>query len=297
MSKHLSLDATALAIEKEQGKVHVVAHDLAYQRLGIVNVVYFGQPGAPSGRWALVDAGVMGTSGQILKAVAQRFGSDSRPAAIILTHGHFDHVGALAELAEHWEVPVYAHQLELPYLDGTASYPPPDPSVGGGLMSALAPLYPRGPVDVRQWLEGLPSDGRVPGMGGWRWLHTPGHTPGHVSLWREGDRTLIAGDAFITTDQESAYAVAVQRLEMQGPPMYYTQDWEAAEASVQRLAKLEPELAIPGHGRAVHGVHLRAALRQLAEEFAEIALPRHGRYVSQPARPQDPASAYRSVEE
>jgi glyoxylase-like metal-dependent hydrolase (beta-lactamase superfamily II) len=71
-------------------------------------------------------------------------------------------------------------------------------------MARLSPLYPRGPVNVSGRLRALPADGSVPGMPGWRWVHTPGHTPGHVSLWRESDRTILAGDAFITTRQESA---------------------------------------------------------------------------------------------
>ena len=62
---------------------------------------------------------------------------------------------------------------------------PPDPSVGGGLMSPLSPLYPREPVDVSRRLQALPADGSVPAMPGWRWVHTPGHAPG-VSLWRPG---------------------------------------------------------------------------------------------------------------
>ena len=66
------------------------------------------------------------------------FGHGNRPAAILLTHGHFDHVGALKTLAEEWDVPVYAHTLELPYLTGRSSYPPPDPSVGGGAMAAMS---------------------------------------------------------------------------------------------------------------------------------------------------------------
>lgn len=293
MNKHLSLDSSARADATEKGAVHVIAPDLGYHRLGIVNVVYVGPARAASGHWVLIDAGVVGTASQILKAVEERFGADSQPAAIVLTHGHFDHVGALPELAARWQVPIYAHSLELPYLDGTASYPPPDPTVGGGLMSALSPLYPRGPIDVGRWLAPLPSDGSVPGMPGWRWLSTPGHTPGHISLWRESDRSLIAGDAFITTDQESAYAVAVQRLEMQGPPAYYTQDWQAAETSVRRLAELEAELAVTGHGRAIRGLELRRTLRQLAQDFADIAVPQHGQYVEQPASPSGPDSPYR----
>ena len=107
---------------------------------------------------------------------------------------------------------------EHPYLIGAASYPPGDPGTGGGIMPALGRFFPTGPVDVGERLRGLPADGTVPGAPGWRWVHTPGHTPGHVSLWRESDRALVAGDAVITTRQESAYAVATQEPEMHGPP-------------------------------------------------------------------------------
>jgi glyoxylase-like metal-dependent hydrolase (beta-lactamase superfamily II) len=271
---------------------HEIAPDLAYQRLAIVNVVFFGKAGAGDREWVLIDAGVMATKGLITGAVGERFGPNSRPAAIIMTHGHFDHVGALEELADEWEVPVYVHELERPYLDGSASYPPPDPTVGGGLMSLMSPLYPRGPWNVSRWLRTLPPDSSVPGMPGWRWLHTPGHAPGHISLWREADRTIIAGDAFITTNQESAYAVAVQEPELHGPPMYYTTDWNKARSSVEMLAGLEPELAITGHGRAMRGVDMRTALHELARDFDRVAVPEHGRYVAKPAHPED-GSAYR----
>lgn len=226
---------------------------------------------------------LMGTTGLITEAAKERFGPNSRPAAIVMTHGHFDHVGALEELADRWEVPVCAHELELPYLDGSASYPPPDPSVGGGLMSALSPLYPRGPMDVDRWLKAFPQDGSVPGMPGWRWLHTPGHTPGHVSLWRETDRTIIVGDAFIMTRQESAYAVAVREPEMHGPPMYYTTNWENARTSVELLASLDPERVVAGHGSAMQGAEMRQALNELARNFDRIAMPEYGKYVDRPA--------------
>lgn len=255
--------------------------DLAYQRLAIVNVIYAGAPG--DHQWVLIDAGMIGTAALIADAAAQRFGKRSRPAAIVLTHGHFDHVGALHALAERWDVPIYAHPLELPYLDGRSAYPPPDPSVGGGLMSTLSRFYPRGPIDVSRWLATLPADGSVPGMPGWQWLHTPGHAPGHISLWREADRSLIVGDAFITTRQESAFAVALQRPEIHGPPMYYTPDWRQARQSVARLAALEPELVVTGHGPAMAGREMRQALHTLARDFDHVAVPEQGRYVHAPA--------------
>jgi glyoxylase-like metal-dependent hydrolase (beta-lactamase superfamily II) len=292
VGRQIPLDQSVRADTAKRDDVHEVAPDLGYQRFAIVNVAYFGAPGASDRQWVLIDAGPVGTTRQILRSVDARFSAGSAPAAIVLTHGHFDHVGALAELLLTWDVPVYAHELELPYLDGRSEYPPPDPTVGGGLIAAISPFFPRGPIDVSASLRALPSDGTVPGMSGWRWLHTPGHTPGHVSLWRESDRTLVAGDAFITTKQESAYASAVQRPEMHGPPTYFTPDWEAAGASVRRLAALEPELVVSGHGRAMHGPELRAALHELADHFDEVAMPHTGRYVREPARADDSGVTY-----
>jgi len=158
-------------------------------------------------------------------------------------------------------------------------------------MAALARFYPRGPVDVSARLKPLPEDGTVPGMPGWRWIHTPGHSVGHVSFWREADRAIIAGDAFVTTGQESAYAVAVQRAEMHGPPMYYTTEWDKAKDSVARLAALDPELVVTGHGEPMQGAEMRAALHRLAREFDSIAVPKDGKYLRHPARAED-GSAY-----
>ena len=275
MTHQLFVDPAEIVAPKASGDgSHEIAPDLAYKRLAIVNVVFYGKPKAGDREWVLLDAGIRGTGGLIRRTAQRRFGPGSRPSAIILTHGHFDHVGTLRDLAERWDVPIYAHELETPYLDGRRSYPPPNPRVGGGLMARISPLYPRGPINVHSRLKLLPANRTVPGMPGWVWIHTPGHSQGHISLWRESDRSLIAGDAFITTNQESAYAVALQRPEMHGPPMYYTEDWTQAGISVARLADLDPELVITGHGAAMHGEEMREALHTLARTFRMIAMPR-----------------------
>jgi glyoxylase-like metal-dependent hydrolase (beta-lactamase superfamily II) len=104
-----------------------------------------------------------------------------------------------------------------------------------------------------------------------------------VSLWREADRTLIAGDAFVTTKQESAIAVLTQRLELHGPPAYFTPDWAAARRSVERLVALNPARVVTGHGRPLEGPEMLEGLRQLARDFDRVAVPRQGRYVNHPA--------------
>lgn len=298
MGQQVPIDSSARADDPEADSArddgtHEIAPDLAYRRLAIVNVVFVGLPGAGDRQWMLVDTGVTGTKQLIISAAKERFGGNSRPAAIILTHGHFDHVNALDEFCAEWDVPVYAHSLEHPYLNGSASYPPPDPSVGGGLMARMSRLFPRGPIDVGSRLRRLPEDGTVPHMPGWRWIATPGHSPGHVSFWRENDRALITGDAFVTTAQESVYAALTQETEIQGPPMYYTPDWDAARRSVQTLAKLQAELVVTGHGRPMRGAQMRSGLDKLARDFDRIAVPDQGRYVEHPARAED-GSAYRA---
>lgn len=234
-------------------------------------------------KWVLLDAGLRSSASKIRKVANHLFWPESKPAAIILTHAHFDHVGSLKKLAEEWDVPIYAHSLERPYLTGVSSYPPPDPAVGGGLMSLISFMYPKGPIDVSDRLLPLPEDGTVPELPEWRYYHTPGHAPGHVSLFRQRDKLLIAGDAFVTTNQESALSVMLQNTILHGPPKYFTYNWISAERSVKTLADLEPEIAATGHGKPMAGEELRKALHHLADNFRDVAVPRSGRYTEEPA--------------
>jgi glyoxylase-like metal-dependent hydrolase (beta-lactamase superfamily II) len=254
-----------------------VLPDLYNYTIQIVNIQLVGDPG--SDPFVLIDAGMPGSADAIIGAIDDRFGANAKPQAIILTHGHFDHVGAIIELIEHYKIPVYAHELELPYLTGEQSYPDPDPTVEGGLLSMISPLYPNEPIDLGGRVKPLPSDGTVPHLPAFRWIHTPGHTPGHVSLFRDRDRALIAGDAFTTVKQESIYSVFTQHKEISGPPRYLTPDWPAAKASVMELEKLKPSVAVTGHGMPMTGEELADNLQLLAKDFDRIAVPDHGKFV------------------
>src|SRR5688572_13456253 len=76
--------------------------------------------------WALIDAGLKSSAPKIKLMAREIFADNETPSCIILTHAHFDHIGSLKELVSFWNVPVYAHYLELPYLTGQSAYPPPD---------------------------------------------------------------------------------------------------------------------------------------------------------------------------
>jgi glyoxylase-like metal-dependent hydrolase (beta-lactamase superfamily II) len=234
-------------------------------------------------QWVLVDTGLKWSVPKIKEMASYLFGEQSIPQAIILTHGHFDHVGSVTKLAEEWDVPVYAHHLEIPYLTGHSDYPPADPTVGGGLMATMSFLYPSSPINVWKYLKALPSEGKIPVLPEWRYIHTPGHAPGHISLFRESDRVLIAGDAFVTTNQESLISVMLQTKVLSGPPKYFTPDWDAAKASVRELADLKPKTAATGHGVPMRGRELQNALEELSNNFNQKAVPAHGRYVPNPA--------------
>ncbi len=256
-----------------------VAQDVLCVQFPLVNLFMIGKPGAQSGQWVLVDAGTANSSEAILNIAAERFGEESMPSSIILTHGHFDHIGAIKDILANWNIPVYAHEYEMPYLTGRKEYPPAAPETDSGLVAKLSPMFPKEPIDISGSIKALPADGSIPGLHGWKWLHTPGHTPGHISLLRETDKVLIAGDAVTTVKQESALAVLTKDQELHGPPAYFTTDWDSARKSIEIVRQLNPSLIISSHGIPMEGEEMKAQLKVLAGNFDSVALPQHGRYV------------------
>ena len=253
-----------------------IAPGVANQPLTIENVYFVGTPGQP---WFLVDSGTPGMAPRIQAAAKSIYGEDARPEAILLTHGHTDHAGSAAALAEAWNVPIYAHSLEIPYLTGLSKYPPKDPTVGGA-MAFISRAFPMNVVDLSGLLQPLPADGVVPGLPSWQWHFTPGHSPGHVSYFCAETSVLLAGDAFTTVNLDSFLDLVTKNPQISLPPTPFTCDWEAARRSVALLAALHPQTLGCGHGRPLSGPSIPADLRRFSETFTP---PAHGRYVGRPA--------------
>ena len=117
-------------------------------------------------------------------------------------------------------------------------------------------------------IEELPADGSIPGLEGWTWLHTPGHTPGSVAFIRAADQVALTGDALVTLLVNSPSAFVLGRQGLSGPPWYTTWDAREAVASIDAIAALQPAVVGGGHGRPMSGAGTAAEVRSFAARKA-----------------------------
>jgi len=183
----------------------------------------------------LVDTGLPGRTATVLRALADTRRAVGDITTILVTHQHMDHVGGLAELGRRSGARVVAHALDVPVITGAR--PPalkPVQKLAGLLVKDPEPA----PVD-----EVLTADGPV-SVPGFRAFHSPGHTPGHVSyLLDRAGGVLFTGDA----------AGGGGRGAVRATPRAMTDDPAAARTSIARLAELDFDVAVFGHGPAVRG--------------------------------------------
>jgi glyoxylase-like metal-dependent hydrolase (beta-lactamase superfamily II) len=180
----------------------------------------------------LVDTGLPGRAPAIVRALTDARRAVGDITTILVTHQHMDHVGGLAELRRRSGARVVAHALDVPVITGAQ---PPAPKTFQKLVGLVVKDPEPAPVD-----EVLLADGPIP-VAGMRAFHTPGHTPGHVSyLLDRGGGVLFAGDA-------------ATGGKVRATPRAMTDDPPAAQASVARLAELDFDVAVFGHGSAVRG--------------------------------------------
>lgn len=182
----------------------------------------------------LIDTGNRSRPGELLGAVRQVEAATSlRLSAILLTHGHEDHSGGLAEIASATGAPIYAHEAELPFLTGAASYGEL-PAHWGYLMPKAKPTPCAAPGAVQTLADGAR-------LGPLRACHTPGHTPGHLAFYHEAAGIWFTGDV-----------VSALLPWLHGPLWPSTYDIGLVRRSARRLLEAGPvQMLCMGHGGPV----------------------------------------------
>jgi hydroxyacylglutathione hydrolase len=157
---------------------------------------------------------------------------------IVLSHAHGDHRGCAGEFA----VPVLCHPAEVSDAEGDGGthyfrFDDLPTRLTRNVMPKLSDFNDGGPVKIDRTL----SEGDE--VAGFTAVECPGHSPGQIALWRENDRTLLAGDAFMAFD--------LMRLKRCAPtlgPRAFCWNEDVARGSLRKLAGLDPLVALPGHG-------------------------------------------------
>ncbi|TYP74624.1 MBL fold metallo-hydrolase [Paenibacillus methanolicus] len=207
----------------------------------------------------LVDCGYPQSATLLETAAADHGIALSSLTRLILTHHDMDHIGSAAELKRAYpHVQILAHEAEAPYIAGEAkslrlaqaedaydALPEEAREAASGFIAFLGAIEPVR-VDHK-----LASGEKLPWCGGIEVVHTPGHMPGHISLYVPASRTMIAADAVVI--EQGALAIANPQ---------YTLDLKEAVRSVRRMLDYEIDELICYHGGRYSG-HVRAALLQL----------------------------------
>jgi glyoxylase-like metal-dependent hydrolase (beta-lactamase superfamily II) len=191
----------------------------------------------------VVDAGAKVNAKRLIRAL-----HGHAIGAHALTHGHPDHAGGTRRLVEAYDVPVWVGERDR---DTVQAGRPPAPETWA--QPAVARLGGFEAVGVARSLREGDDLGH-----GFIVLETPGHSDGHVAFWRERDRTLVLGDVLLNMH------VLTTAPGLHEPPRIFTRDPRRNRESARRLAALEPELALFGHGPPLRDP---AALTAFVAEF------------------------------
>ena len=170
----------------------------------------------------LVDTGTAWPRRRILRQVAGR-----ELKAHVVTHAHPDHFGSSKAVCDALSIPLWAGAADRTAIQtGTPQMKP------GVLSRLVGRMVPRPPAcDVQRAL------GEGDEIAGFTVLEVPGHSPGHIALWRKEDRVLLCGDVYFHIGRVTR------------PPTLSTLDPPMNDKSRRRLAELRPRLVLFGHGR------------------------------------------------
>jgi glyoxylase-like metal-dependent hydrolase (beta-lactamase superfamily II) len=185
----------------------------------------------------LVDAGLPDQAEAIGAALLEAGTGVRDLRRIIFTHQDLDHVGSGAALVRQSGARVLAHAADAPYIEGELRPLKVTPEMLERRPQMREVLQRLEPVGVDELLE---DGGRLDLAGGLRVIFTPGHTPGHLSLYLERSKVLVAGDALTAED---GY--------LNGPNPSMTLDVGEAARSLRRLAELDVQTVVCYHGGVV----------------------------------------------
>jgi hydroxyacylglutathione hydrolase len=180
----------------------------------------------------LVDAATRWAKGRVLSQVRGR-----RVRIVALTHCHPDHQGVAEVVCETFNAPLACHEADVLAMEGKTAMLPDNRLIRLGVRYLAGPPYPVAKV-LRHGDE----------IAGFRVLHTPGHTPGHVIFFRDSDRLAIAGDLLANIH----FVTGKPGLRL--PPPFFCADYALNRRSIQTLIKLEPALVCFGHGPPLRDV-------------------------------------------
>lgn len=212
----------------------------------------------------LVDVGMPGSLEDI-KAFMEKAGVPFEHLdAVILTHQDIDHIGSIQEIVKALDKPIdiYAHAEDQPYIEGDLVPIKMTPEWNAQMLSRLpeemreqAKTMLPSPVSVK--MTKIVSDGDVlPFFGGVQIIFTPGHTPGHISLYHLSSKTLIAGDATVSLEGE-----------LLGPKPGATPDMSLALESLKKFTQFDIARVICYHGGLVDE-HVNEQFRSLCQSAA-----------------------------
>jgi glyoxylase-like metal-dependent hydrolase (beta-lactamase superfamily II) len=208
---------------------------------------------AEADRLTLIDTGLPKSADKVFAAI-EAFGRRPEDVRqVIITHYHNDHAGSLADVVDRSGAQVLAHPLDAPVLRGERA---PAPANTNAVMRKILDMTDPGlhkPRPIR--VDREVSDGdEIDLEGGARIVHTPGHTPGSISVYWPRRKLLFAGDA------------AANLFGVRPPVGWFTEDHDAARRSIKQLAELEFDVACFGHGKPVYNDASRA-FRRLADRL------------------------------
>ena len=186
----------------------------------------------------MLDTGLFGEPFFIRRLVRKLNGTPQSIKAILLTHGHLDHAGNLAELKRLTGAKVFAHPDEQKYVDGVFPYQGVNRWCGR-LEAVGRKVFSYQPVKIDEFL----ADGQMlPFWGGLQVIHLPGHTVGHCGFFSQKFNLLFSGDMF------ASYFFNVYK-----PPAILNSVPERLAESAEMIHRLKPCLIVPCHFDVLDG--------------------------------------------